>query len=172
MPDDNYLEWARHIKDCLESTYIAVLATSEENDGVWATPIYFTYDDRFNFYFMSDSKTRHIKDIENHSGVSLAIFMPSNDSLGFKVGIQIEGRAEAVPDEEIEDVYMNRSTRLTGAKNWNKDSKGGHFIKESGGTFIKIVPLSINYIDKRYFSGDSKKLSIKKLIESTHQINP
>src|SRR5579863_7942884 len=107
--EEDYLELARRVKDCLESTYVAVLATSEGDEGVWATPIYFIYDDRLNFYFMSESKTRHIKDIVEYPGVSLAIVMPSNNSLGFKVGIQIEGKAEVVPDEDIEDVYKNRS---------------------------------------------------------------
>lgn len=172
MPDDNYIEWARHIRDCLESTYVAVLATSEENDGVWATPVYFTYDDRLNFYFMSDEKTRHISDIKDHSAVSLAIFMPTGDSLGFKVGIQVEGRAEVVPDDKIDEVYKNRSERLTGTKNWNSDSKGGHLVKEGGGIFIKIVPNSMNYIDRRYFPGESQKISIKKLTESMRQLNP
>ncbi len=165
--DVDYMELAREIKECLESTVIAVLATNEQEEGAWATPIYFTYDNKFNFYFMSDSKTKHVKDIARDPNVGLAIFMPLHKSVGFKVGLQISGIAEVVPDEDIEDVYMQRSMRLTGATTWKKDSMGGHIIKQSGGVFMRIKPISFNYTDRRHTVGDSMRVSISKLIKSS-----
>ncbi len=165
MQDEDYLDLVAWIKECLESTYVAILATSD-NSEPWSTPVYFTYDDKFNFYFMSETKTRHIKEIEKNPNVSLAIFMPSASSFGFKVGLQIGGIATFVPDEDIEEIYMKRSMRLTGTKGWNKESMGGHLIKQAGWTFVKVTPKSINYTDRRYFSGATQSISIKKLIEN------
>ncbi len=169
MQEDDYLEWATHIRECLDSTFVGVLATAEKG-GAWATPIYFIYDEEFNIYFMSDSKTRHIIDIEKAANVSVAVFMPAADSHGFKVGIQIEGVATKVPDQDIEEVYMRRSMRLTGSKTWNRWSNGGHLISSSGGVFIKITPKSMNYTDRRFFGGESKKISMKKLIEASKYV--
>lgn len=171
MENDNYFELMSRIRECLDSTVIAVLATAEK-DRAWATPIYFIYDDKFNFYFMSDSGTRHIKDIQKNPNVSLAIFMHSNSAMGFKVGVQIEGTASKVPEEHVEDVYMQRSMRLTGTKTWSRESRGGHLIEQTGGIFIKIMPTSMNYLDKRYYGGESKNISIDKLIKASKYTVP
>lgn len=169
MQEDNYLDLVTHIRECLDSTFVGVLATAEK-DGAWATPIYFIYDQEFNLYFMSDSKARHIIDIGKVANVSVAVFMPTADSQGFKVGIQIEGVATKVPDQDIEEVYVRRSMRLTGSKTWNHESNGGHFIADTGGVFIKIATKSMNYTDRRFFGGDSKKISMNKLIEASKYV--
>jgi general stress protein 26 len=168
---EDYMEYAKHIRECLDSTIVGVLATNEGHDGSWATPVYFTYDSKFNFYFMSEERSRHVKDIESNPNVSLAIFMPIRNSLGFKVGLQIAGRAEVVPDDRIEEIYMQRSIRLTGTKAWNKDSIGGHVMRREGWTFIKIVPTMMNYVDRRYSMGDSIKISVRKLAKSSEYLS-
>lgn len=164
MSDKEDMEITEHIVECLESTPIAVLSTSDKS-GVWATPIYFTYDDKFNFYLLSEASTRHVRDVKANPKVALAIVMPANISEGLEVGIQIAGIASVVPEEDAEEVFEKRGLRLINGKEKYYKSSGGHNVKPSTGFFIKITPTIINYLDRRYHGPDGHKISIKNLVK-------
>ena len=162
MQDETKFEWARHVKECLDSTLLAILAT-RGNDSVWATPVYFSYDDDFNIYFISPRSTRHMQDIKEDARVSIAIITPASTSGTSQVGVQVEGEAVEVPDKEIEKVYKDRSIRMNQDSNWVPMPSEGHFVKEHGGVFMKVVPTSMNYINTNFFGGNSKKVPLAKL---------
>lgn len=169
MSDSEDFEVAKHVISCINSTPLAVLST-RSNDGVWGTPVYFTHDDNFNFYILSNSKSRHSRDIKKSQNVSLVIVMPPDISNGFEVGIQIAGKASEVSGKEIEKIYSERSMRITGNKTDFFDSTGAQMIKNEGGIFIKIVPKLITYLDRRYHGPQSKKVSIKRLVQLSKYI--
>lgn len=162
MQDEKNFKWTEQIRECLDSTLVAVLATRGE-DGVWATPIYFSYDEKFNFYFISPMSTRHMLDIKTNPRVALAIISPASHTGVNQIGVQIEGRAEEVPDKDIETVYETRSRRIAGDSEWAPMPEEGHFVKEHGGVFMKIVVDSMNYVDTRFFGGNSKIVPLAKL---------
>jgi uncharacterized protein YhbP (UPF0306 family) len=153
----------KRIKECLNSTNIAVLAT-RNNESTWATPVYFCYDNKFNFYFLSAGETRHMKDIRDDPRVGIAIFTPPQFSGIYQIGLQVEGVAAEVPDEQIEEVYKMRKIRISGDNYFEPEKLEGHFVKEHGGVFIKVVPTNMHYIDSRYFGGNAKKIKIEELI--------
>lgn len=155
-------EWSALIRECLDSTTIAVLATN--SGSVWAAPLYFSYDDKFNIYFISPESTRHMKDIAKDPRVALVVFMPVSAAGVYQIGVQIEGRASEVPDKDIEYVYSIRTKRMNGDISWAPEPKEGHFVKEHGGVFMKVEPTSVNYVDTRHFGGSSVKVPIPKLL--------
>lgn len=162
MQDEKDFDWEKHVKECLDSTLVAILAT-KDGKNIWATPVYFSYDEKLNFYFISPEYTRHMKDIKKDPNVALAIITPSSTSGVFQIGLQIEGKANEVPDREIEKVYATRSVRLSGEKSWVPMPTEGHFVKEHGGIFMRVVPSNVNYIDTRYFGGNSKRVPLGKI---------
>lgn len=158
-------DWKTSIKECLDSTLVGVLATKSRGN-VWATPIYFSYDDTFNLYFISPKEARHMHDIEENPLVALAIVTPNSVSGIYQIALQIEGMASEVPDKDIEKVYERRSMRMAGDNSWVPMPVEGHFVKEHGGVFMKIAPKSMNYMDTRYFGGNSKKVPMDKLLKA------
>jgi len=162
MKNEKNMDWSKLVRECLDSTAMAVLATREES-GVWATPIYFSYDKEFNLYFISPAETRHMKDIKRDQHVAVAIFMPSSASGIHQVGLQMDGKATMVPDKQIEDIYALRAKRMNRDIDWVPVPMEGHFVKEHGGVFMKITPTSINYVDTRYFGGNSKRIPLEKI---------
>ncbi len=156
-------EVAKHVISCLNSTPIAVLSTMSK-DGVWGTPVYFTHDDKFNFYMLSSSRSRHVRDIKSNKKVSLVIVMPLEASGGLQVGIQLAGDASLVPDKEIGNLYSARTKKIVGDNIDYFDPSGAQMIKNEGGVFIKIEPKIVMYLDRRYHGPDSKKVAIKTLV--------
>lgn len=67
-------DWKKHLLDCLQSTDYCSVATVDKESGVWVNPVYFAWDDEFNFYFISLMKSRHMQNITKDSRVSLAIY--------------------------------------------------------------------------------------------------
>ena len=151
------------IVDCLESTPIAVLATADKS-GPWGTPVYFTYDNRFNFYVLSEETTRHVKHIKANPKVSIAIFMPPDMSDGLEVGIQIAGKAKRASEQEVEQIFVKRGLRLVKGKDHYK-GKSHREISDKGGFFIKITPTEVYYLDRRYYGYDGRKVALKSLIQ-------
>ncbi len=163
MKADKDFEWKKNLTECLDSTTVSTLATVDEN-GVWANPVYFSYDSKFNFYFVSSSDTRHMRNIKSDPRVVLSVFTPQSIAGIHQIGVQIEGKASLVPDEDIESVYSIRTKRLNVDSNWLPEAGEGHFVKEHGGVFIKITPKAITYMNTQYFGGNSKKVPLDKLI--------
>ncbi len=169
MSDPEEFEIAKHVISCLNSTPLAVLSTRDK-DAVWGTPVYFIHDDEFNFYILSNSKSRHYRDIKRDSKVALVITMPPDQSNGFEVGIQIAGTASEVSENRMEEIYRLRSSRITGDGAYFFDSNGAQVIKNEGGAFIKIVPKLVMYLDRRYHGPNSRKVSIKRLVQLSKYI--
>ncbi|MDE1767941.1 MAG: pyridoxamine 5'-phosphate oxidase family protein [Candidatus Micrarchaeota archaeon] len=159
---DKDFEWVKYLKECLDSTLVGVLATAGGN-GAWVTPVYFSYDDRFNFYFISSPGTRHMIDIEKDDRVALAIVSHPSVAGIHQIGMQLSGRASEVSDKEIESVYALRSKRMAFDQSWVPLPNGGHYVKEHGGIFMRISPVAINYFDSRFFGGESKKVPLDKI---------
>ncbi len=158
------IEWKELIKSCLDSTLVGVLATRDGSDA-WATPVYFSYDEKFNLYFISPRDTRHMRNIKSHPSVAIAVVTPQSLSGIHQVGVQIEGAASEVPDKDIERVYRTRAKRMSPGQEYVHIRSEGHFVKEYGGVFMCITPKSIFYIDTRTFGGSPKSVPLDALFE-------
>ena len=61
----------------------------------WAAAVYFVFDEHFNFYFLSDRKSRHSADIKENELVAAAVNDDPGDWRQIK-GVQLEGHATRV----------------------------------------------------------------------------
>ena len=106
-----------------------------------------------------------MKAIKSNSKVAAAVFNPQSAVGTYQIGLQIEGTATIVPDEEIEEVYAIRSKRLSADSNWVPQPNEGHFVKDHGGVFVKVIPSSMLYVNTRLFGGNSKKVPLGDIVK-------
>ncbi len=80
----------------LEKNTLLALSTFAVNE-VWTSTVFYAYDKKLNFYFVSEPGTRHCQMIAKNKNVSGAIY-PSDSLWGTDIqGIQFEAVAERVP---------------------------------------------------------------------------
>ena len=158
MPAKKGIEWNTLIRECLDSTTVAVLATSNGSD-VWAVPVYFSYDDSFNIYFISSGDTRHMEDIMTHPEVSVAIVMPHRPGM-HQVFVQVNGIATEVPEEDIEEVYAMRNRKLAYRGMHSGMEHEGHFVRQHGGIFMRISPRMMRYMNTEIFGSSPEIVPI------------
>ena len=84
-----------------EILYIT-LATSSKGGGPWNTPVYSSYDENYNFFWVSSPESRHSKNIKENNRIAIVIYN-STDPEGTGRGVYIQATAHEVIDEkEIE----------------------------------------------------------------------
>jgi len=66
--------------------------TSKGRKNLWSCSVYYVVDDKFNFYFISEPTTEHIKNISVNSQVACNIVNSSQPVTTKKMGVQIRGR--------------------------------------------------------------------------------
>lgn len=84
-------------KEIINNNIYLTLATSDKLP--WAAPLYYCKDDDFNFYFISQMQSVHIKHLLKNPEVAIAIF-DSNAPEGEGNGVQASGKAMLLESEE------------------------------------------------------------------------
>jgi uncharacterized protein YhbP (UPF0306 family) len=86
------------IKKYLSQAHMMQIATSA-GDQPWVCTVYFVTDDGQNLYWLSLSTRRHSQEIKRSNKIAVAIAVKFDKNP--IIGIQAEGTAEAVNDEEV-----------------------------------------------------------------------
>lgn len=85
----NSKKLAKLARKIIKTNIYLTLATGIKRP--WASPVYYCFDHDFNFYFISQLSSRHIKNILQNPRVGFAIF-DSHQKEGTGNGVQGEGR--------------------------------------------------------------------------------
>jgi len=73
----------------------------------WAASLYYLFDDEFNFYLVSGTKTIHAQNILKNPKVSITIADSKQDPKGKKIGFQARGIAKAINSaEELKQIII------------------------------------------------------------------
>ncbi len=156
MRNKENFNWSRYIKECLLSTDYCALATVDLNNGAWSNPVYFAWDNNYNFYFISQPHSRHMKNILKNKRVSLAIY--STAQKGDVLGIQLEGNAKVLRNKkEISHAFRIYHGRTGGGPDVQ------HYIEDPSWLFVKITPRQMYYFDTRFFDEERQEVPLKKL---------
>lgn len=118
-----------------------------KDDFPWVSAAYYAVDSELNFYFVSLKTSRHGEYIQENSKVALSIY-DSTNSPAEADGIQIEGKAKIVEDENLES-----SVRTLFSKRFEDKEKQQEYFD--------------NY-DK--YSGDSEKKIFKVETENIYKV--
>lgn len=148
--------WKKYLTECLDSTEYCCIATVDPK-GVWANPVYFSFDEKFNLYFISQMLSRHMQNLKKDPRISVAIY--KTEQKGDVVGTYIEGQAKIILDdkEEIQkafDVYYRRAGK-------GPDVQG--YIDNPTWIYVKIVPEAIYYLNTKILGEDRQEVPLDKI---------
>lgn len=151
IKDIQNFDWKKYIGERLESTHYCALGTNDK-EGVWVNPVYFAYDDKYNFYFISQPHSRHMQNMAENSQVSLAIYSTAQDTQGDVTGIQLVGKARILTEEmgvkHAYDAYYGRKYPGTGR---HPEEDEDPYINNPEWQFVEVVPTKMYYFDTRFF---------------------
>ena len=126
-------------KDILDSNIYMTLATSSNTGRPWAAPVYYCFDKKFNFYFISQLSSRHIRHILNNPTIAFAIY-DSHQKEGVGNGVQGIGKARLLHDREIPEALKWYKTSFV-------ESKLESFTGKAPYRLFKIVAKHLYILD-------------------------
>ncbi len=146
----NHPDWKNLIVECFESTEFMALSTYGDA-GLWVNPVYFSWDNTFNLYFISQMDCNHVNNIISNSEVVCTIF-PTNKPAGNDVfGAYIKGHAKVLENaQEIsvaDDIYYRRVYSEGEVDEKEADS----YRADPAWKYFKILLDGMWYFDTRYF---------------------
>jgi len=135
-------------------------------EGLWSNPVYFSWDDNFNLYFISELDCVHMRNIKSSPDVVCSIFPTNQEDDVF--GTYYKGRAKIVlkddPDWTLADkTYYDRI--YPDDPNWELRNAPSCYRQKDSWHLVKITPMDISYFDTRYFDETRVSVPLKKLIE-------
>src|SRR3990172_11968587 len=102
--------WKKYLLECLNSTEYCSISTVDKK-GVWSNPVFFAWDDKFNLYFISQMKSRHMQNLQTNSRIAVSVY--KTEQKGDVYGIQLEGNGKILSQKnEIKkafDIYYGRA---------------------------------------------------------------
>jgi len=122
-----------------------VLATGGEH--LWVATLYYSLDDKLNFYFLSDPATIHCQQIATNPKVALSISDSPQNPTSLKRGIQISGTATQIEDKHKVIHALNLWKKTLGVTS-NLYSYEGMLNKAIKGRMYKVVPSRIKFFNE------------------------
>ena len=154
-------------KEIIEGNKFLSLATVDNDGNLWSTPLSYSYDENYNFYFTSELDSQHIINIMDNPSVSFTIF-DSTRRVSDVDGLQIRGIVGEVEKENLEKVVKNYYQFVfkdpKERSEW--EAPYTYFLENNKPVyrFFQIMPTEIYKRDTEYLDGDRRvKIDIEKL---------
>ncbi len=97
----------------IEENIYMVLATASMEGEPWVSPVFYAYDDKYNFYWVSNKDSHHSTLLARNPRVAISIFN-SHAVEGGGDGVYISARVEVLADkadlEKGMEVFNGRAT--------------------------------------------------------------
>ncbi len=145
------------IKKYLRECKLMQVATSEDNMprifNCW-----FSYDDKFNFYYISPHTAKHSKAIKKHPYVAASIVSPNISQVGVGKdvqGLMFEGQAFLVEGKELIKAYMNFLKKHPNLSQYVKLINNKVEIKST--KIYKIIPNKGIWFDQINFEDEPRR---------------
>ncbi len=125
-------------KKIIRNNIYLTLSTAGKDGNPWAAPLFYCLDDKYNFYFISQLASLHVKHILESPKVAFSIF-DSHQPEGSGNGIQGFGKAVELKDDEIDNALKWYRTSFI-------EYIPGYFKGDSYRIF-KLVPKEVYILD-------------------------
>ncbi len=143
------------VKQTMDKTLYCSLATAEKG-RVWVCPVAFAYDNQMDIYFISNLRSRHIKNIARNNKVAVAIYTTDQKVKGHKAGVQLEGTATRVHGHShIERAYYIYFRRLP---EWDDADVSYFKAKKAEWPLFKINTAKLFYFNNKLFGETAKRV--------------
>lgn len=150
--------WKKYIEEALNSTNFCSIATVDKK-GVWSCPVFFAWDKKYNFYFISQMLSRHMQNIKRDSRVAVSIYKTEQkDNI---VGIQLEGDAKIISEKDQKEIELAYKTYY-GRAGFGPDVQ--EYLNNPSWLYVKITPENIYYFDTRFFGEERQLVPLKELL--------
>lgn len=143
--------WRKYINGALSATNFCSIATIDKK-GVWSNPVFFAWDKNYNFYFISQMKSRHMQNLKKNPRVAVSIY--KTEQKNDIVGIQLEGSAKILSQDDKDEVKLAYKIYY-GRAGYGPDMQ--EYLKNPTWLYVKITPENIYYFDTRFF-GEERQL--------------
>lgn len=146
-------------KELIEENKFLSLATVDNDGNLWSTPLSYSYDEDYNFYFTSELDSQHIINIIDNPNVSFTIF-DSTKRVSEVDGLQIRGIVGEVDKKDLEAVVKNYYNFVfkdpEERKKW--EAPYTYFLEDNKPIyrFFQIMPTEIYKRDTEYLDGDRR----------------
>ncbi|MBI4091646.1 MAG: pyridoxamine 5'-phosphate oxidase family protein [Candidatus Levybacteria bacterium] len=154
----NKFNWKKYIDEALAATDYCSIATVDKN-GVWSNPAYFAWDHKYNLYFISQMKSRHMQNIKADNRTSVSIY--KTEQKDDVLGIQLEGAAKILSEKDSKEEIQHAFETYYGRAGRGPDVQG--YINNPIWLYVKITPLRIYYFDTRFFDEERKEVPLRDL---------
>ena len=131
-------------KEIIENNQYLALSTVGNDGKPWTCILAYSYDEDYNFYFVSLPTSKHSLNSESTKNVSFSIYN-STQGFGLGVGLQIEGivnKVEKENVEEVENIYFSRKYPYGDLSNDFTDSLR-KLIVQGTYNFYKLTPIHV-----------------------------
>lgn len=141
----------KSISSILDLNTLLSMATIKDKNESYINTVYYAYNDKLNFYYLSPPDTQHSKNLEKNSSVAVSIFdSRQNPPTINKRGLQIFGDCKLAKGIDLIDGFKQYSIRYSSILK---------YIKKPGDLLKKIIhsklyffkPASIKIFDEVTF---------------------
>jgi general stress protein 26 len=150
---DLTIDWNSLLRGVLQSTAYLALGT-EGKDGPWVAPVLYAYNERLEIYFVSQLGSRHMRDVIDNPEVAIAIYDTDQPAAGDKLGIQLSGTTEIVPDEAVKEAF---EIYFHGVDP-QMDSSPDNFLGDSSWRMVKVVPGEVFLVHTGKFGEERQRV--------------
>lgn len=151
-------DWKKYLTECLSSTDFCCISTVDPK-GVWSNPVYFAWDNLFNFFFISQMHSRHMQNIQRNSRVSMAIY--KTEQKGNVAGVQLEGTAKIITEKDNQEEIKRAYDAYYGRAGHGPDVEG--YINDPTWLYVKVTPEQLYYFDTRFFGEERQTVPLQEL---------
>lgn len=113
----------KSLSEILEANTLLSMATVRGSHEPWVNTVYFAYNEKLDFYFMTPNDTQHCNNLKSNNSVALSIFDSHQQPTEKKRGLQLFGNWELSLGETLVEGTKLYRQRFPWLSNYIKDVK-------------------------------------------------
>jgi uncharacterized protein YhbP (UPF0306 family) len=133
----NHQELVQRAKKVIDEILYLTLATCDNNNQPWNSPVYSAFDKNYNFYWASWKENQHSRNIHENGNV-FAVIYDSTVPEGTGFGVYMKGKARQL--EKNDFVEIMKSLKLLYLRKSKKVKKPEEFLGLLPRRIYKFVP--------------------------------
>lgn len=142
------------IQEILEENILCAMATVTEENSSYINTAYYCYNDRLEFFILTDPDSKHSQNLRANNSVALAICDSRQPWTEDQKGLQIVGRCQPATGAKLVEATTRYLRRFVGLKEWI--THPGDFAKGALNTRPYVIQTAwLKLYDTKRFGDDN-----------------